>query len=295
MQIKDLEPGQEFILTRTGQRFAYVGHHSSYNRKWHVAYANATYTTLNYQCEVSLPEPSTKDMHPNAWTPWDDTEEAALRYFFNRGMKLPDLSKHFGRTPGAIVARLRKLGLLVYIAEGRFYARASDLGSGQIPWCTWDDTEKALSAKDEKQELEDEKNRAAAKMLDNIGRTSTPISYHYTCPTCENKTRNLVGTDPVCFVCGPKNEITDEEFAKYYRTSFPYSHRRICRDILNARKPHITKSWFINHYADGWSSTAVSLRQFADSVERNDHGPRTHIMRTDVYSDGTITTTKEEA
>ena len=49
--------------------------------------------------------------HTNAYKPWDEQQDADLRRLFGRGVSLKELSCRFGRNKGAIVSRLRKLGL----------------------------------------------------------------------------------------------------------------------------------------------------------------------------------------
>ncbi|TSC90399.1 MAG: ATPase AAA [Microgenomates group bacterium Gr01-1014_5] len=49
---------------------------------------------------------------PNAYLPWDKTQDEKLRKFFAKGSSVTGLAKTFGRKSGAIRSRLTKLGLL---------------------------------------------------------------------------------------------------------------------------------------------------------------------------------------
>ena len=49
--------------------------------------------------------------HPNAYLPWDKTQDEKLRQLFLNSSRLADLAKIFNRTRGAIKSRLAKLGL----------------------------------------------------------------------------------------------------------------------------------------------------------------------------------------
>lgn len=48
---------------------------------------------------------------PNAYNPWDDADDAALTALWGSGASLDELSEYFQRKPGAIMSRLKKLGL----------------------------------------------------------------------------------------------------------------------------------------------------------------------------------------
>jgi hypothetical protein len=50
--------------------------------------------------------------HPNAYLPWDRTQDELLRELFAKGAPVANLAKSFNRTKGAIRSRLAKLGLL---------------------------------------------------------------------------------------------------------------------------------------------------------------------------------------
>ena len=59
--------------------------------------------------------------YANAYRPWKGADDAALRDVFKKGQATAQLAKHFGRQPGAIRARLVKLGLIAYnTASGRY-------------------------------------------------------------------------------------------------------------------------------------------------------------------------------
>lgn len=53
-----------------------------------------------------------REKHPNAYSPWDETQDERLREFFVGGSRVADLAAIFNRTKGAIRSRLVKLGLL---------------------------------------------------------------------------------------------------------------------------------------------------------------------------------------
>ena len=53
-----------------------------------------------------------REKYPNAYRPWDKTQDETLRKLFTQGSPLTDLVKAFGRKRGAIKSRLAKLGLL---------------------------------------------------------------------------------------------------------------------------------------------------------------------------------------
>ena len=48
---------------------------------------------------------------PNAYTPWNDADDAELTALWSGGASLEELSQHFQRKPGAILSRLKRLGL----------------------------------------------------------------------------------------------------------------------------------------------------------------------------------------
>lgn len=52
-----------------------------------------------------------REKHPNAYLPWDKTQDEKLRELFIKGSSVAVLAKIFNRTRGAIKSRLAKLGL----------------------------------------------------------------------------------------------------------------------------------------------------------------------------------------
>ncbi len=53
-----------------------------------------------------------REKHPNAYRPWTDEQDEALKQSFEDGAKIAELVHQFGRKRGAITARLEKLGLI---------------------------------------------------------------------------------------------------------------------------------------------------------------------------------------
>lgn len=49
---------------------------------------------------------------PNAYLPWNENDDAELVRLWSGGVTLEELSSRFQRKPGAVVSRLKKLGLL---------------------------------------------------------------------------------------------------------------------------------------------------------------------------------------
>lgn len=49
--------------------------------------------------------------HPNAYDPWSADDDARLTTLWHHGATVDDLAEHFGRKRGAILSRLKKLGL----------------------------------------------------------------------------------------------------------------------------------------------------------------------------------------
>lgn len=64
--------------------------------------------------DAAPPKPyaSLREKHPNAYRRWDDAQDAQLREMFGLDEDIALLAKHFERQPGAIRARLMKLGLI---------------------------------------------------------------------------------------------------------------------------------------------------------------------------------------
>ncbi len=53
-----------------------------------------------------------REVHPNAYRPWTDEDDAELQEMFEDGKPPSVIAKRFGRKPGAIHMRLIKLGLI---------------------------------------------------------------------------------------------------------------------------------------------------------------------------------------
>ncbi len=56
--------------------------------------------------------------HPRAFMKWTDQEQEKLEKLFKKGGELEDLSKDFGRSPGSLLARLERMGLVQPAASG---------------------------------------------------------------------------------------------------------------------------------------------------------------------------------
>lgn len=50
--------------------------------------------------------------HPNAYAPWTEEQEQTLTELHESGMSISQIAREMGRRPGAITARLEKLGLI---------------------------------------------------------------------------------------------------------------------------------------------------------------------------------------
>lgn len=53
----------------------------------------------------------TRERHPDAYSSWTVESDSELKAMLNKGIKVKELAKHFGRTRGAIKARIKKLEL----------------------------------------------------------------------------------------------------------------------------------------------------------------------------------------
>ncbi len=53
-----------------------------------------------------------REKYPNAYRPWDKTQDEKLRELFTKNLSVSDLARTFGRKSGAIRSRLVKLGLI---------------------------------------------------------------------------------------------------------------------------------------------------------------------------------------
>ena len=49
--------------------------------------------------------------HPNAYDPWTEADDERLKTMWNEGASVEELAEHFGRKRGAIVSRMKKLGI----------------------------------------------------------------------------------------------------------------------------------------------------------------------------------------
>ena len=49
--------------------------------------------------------------HPNAFDPWAEEADAALRMMWDKGISANEIADHFGRKSSAIITRMKKLGL----------------------------------------------------------------------------------------------------------------------------------------------------------------------------------------
>ena len=54
-----------------------------------------------------------RQQYPNAYQPWSDDDELCLANLYASGTDLDKLSHIFGRQPGGIRSRLKKLGLIL--------------------------------------------------------------------------------------------------------------------------------------------------------------------------------------
>ena len=54
-----------------------------------------------------------RESYPNAYQAWSKEDDLALEVLFGEGQSVAELSKHFQRQPGAIRARIKRLGLVV--------------------------------------------------------------------------------------------------------------------------------------------------------------------------------------
>lgn len=73
-----------------------------------VEVVRALHTVLK-QLE-SAPAKTRKPQAANAGKPWTDDDDRALREMFDQGCTDKEISNHFGRSKGAITARLVRLG-----------------------------------------------------------------------------------------------------------------------------------------------------------------------------------------
>lgn len=52
-----------------------------------------------------------REEHREAYAPWTEKMDKELAVFFKNNVSLKDIAKHFGRTKGAVVSRIKKLGI----------------------------------------------------------------------------------------------------------------------------------------------------------------------------------------
>lgn len=49
--------------------------------------------------------------YPNAYDPWSEADDAMLTQLWSKGLSLDEIAERFGRKRGAIISRIKKLGL----------------------------------------------------------------------------------------------------------------------------------------------------------------------------------------
>jgi hypothetical protein len=49
--------------------------------------------------------------YPNAYDPWSEADDAMLTELWGEGLSLDEIAERFGRKRGAIISRIKKLGL----------------------------------------------------------------------------------------------------------------------------------------------------------------------------------------
>jgi hypothetical protein len=57
--------------------------------------------------------------HPRAFMKWEAEEDSRLEKLFKKGTGVEDLSREFGRSTGAVLARLERMGLIQPEASGQ--------------------------------------------------------------------------------------------------------------------------------------------------------------------------------
>jgi superfamily I DNA/RNA helicase len=77
---------------------------------------NSVYTSKRLQQKLSEPAgknyfSAIREINKDAYKPWTDEQDAELTAWYSKGRTLPEMAKHFGRTRGAIRARINKLEL----------------------------------------------------------------------------------------------------------------------------------------------------------------------------------------
>lgn len=71
---------------------------------------NQSANDLNKQGDKPCSFAEIRLAHKNAYECWSEESNDELRRLFHRGVSIPVLAKHFGRKPGAIISRLKKIG-----------------------------------------------------------------------------------------------------------------------------------------------------------------------------------------
>jgi len=64
-------------------------------------------TTANKAYDVA----AIRQEHRETYAPWTEKMDKELKVFFKNDVSLKDIAKHFGRTKGAVVSRIKKLGI----------------------------------------------------------------------------------------------------------------------------------------------------------------------------------------
>ncbi len=54
---------------------------------------------------------SIRETHKDAYRPWTENDDAVLKKLFSSSETIGEIAKHFGRTKGAILARVKKIGI----------------------------------------------------------------------------------------------------------------------------------------------------------------------------------------
>jgi hypothetical protein len=78
----------------------------------HADVVRALFIAVNALTKLETKERRDKRLPENAGMPWSDREDQHLCEGFGAGKSIPDLAVVHKRTPGAIQARLEKLGRL---------------------------------------------------------------------------------------------------------------------------------------------------------------------------------------
>jgi superfamily I DNA/RNA helicase len=77
---------------------------------------NSVYTSKRLQQKLSEPSgknyfSTIRELNKDAYKPWTNEQDSELTELYYKGRTLPEMAKHFGRTRGAIRARINKLEL----------------------------------------------------------------------------------------------------------------------------------------------------------------------------------------